>query len=190
MFLRTFCGTAATLLILPGVSQAEFNYTTAEFNYVDVDADIGPVNVDGDGFGIAGTYTVADSFYVGASYEDYDFDYGVDGSVLEIGGGYFHTLQDDLDFIATFSYLEADASAGSQSADDDGFQIGGGIRARLADSVEVDALLELVDMNEGDSDTGIELRGRYYISDEFAVQAKASFGTNFDTISIGVRGEF
>jgi len=190
MNIRTLYGSAAALLILPGVGLAEFSYTSAEFSYVDVEVDAGPFSVDGDGFSLGGTVKVADSFYIGGSFDDYDLDYGIDGELLEIGGGYFQPLDDDIDFVATFSYLDAEVSAGNASADDDGFQIGGGVRARLADSVEVDAMLEYANMDEGGSDTGIDLRGRYYISDEFAVQAKFTFGTDFETISIGVRGEF
>jgi len=189
MNLRHVGAMAASLLILPGIGQAEFNYTSAEFNYI-FDVEVDGTSLDGDGFSIGGTFTIADTFYLGASFEDYDLDNGWDGEVLEIGGGYFHTLSEDLDFIATFSYLDTEVSRGNSSFDDDGFQLGGGIRTRLADTIEVEALIEYVNMDAGDSDTGIDLRGRYYISPEFAVQAKLAFGTDFEIISIGVRGEF
>jgi len=188
MKLRTLIGTATALLAIPALSQAEFNYTSAEFNYVDVDVDVGPFNIDGDGFSFGGTYEITDDFFIGGMYEDYDLDFGIDGEWMEIGGGYFHELQNDLDFVATLNWVDVEVSAGNQSADDDALAIGGGIRARLSDDIEVDAMLEYYDFD--DSDTGIELRGRYYISPEFAVQLKANFGTDFETIAIGVRGEF
>ena len=189
MRIGTVLGTAS-LLAMPAIGNAEFNYTSVEFSFVDVETDIGPFDVDGDGFRIGGTYPVGQSFFIGGEYEDYDFDFGVDGEVLEIGGGYFHSLNEDLDFVATFSFLDAEVSAGNASADDDGLAIGGGIRSRLSDTIEVDALLKFVDMDAGDSDTGIELRGRYYFSDGFAVQAGAEFGNDFETLSIGIRAEF
>lgn len=187
---RFFPAAAAALLGLPGVAFAQFNYTSAEFNYVDVEIDIGSFDVDGDGFSLAGTYEVAETFFISGSYEDYDLDFGVDGELLRIGGGYFHSLDEDLDFVTTLHFLDAEVSAGNQSADDDGLALAGGIRAQLTDEIQVDALLEYIDMDEGDSDTGIDLRGRYYISPEFAVQLRATFGTDVETISIGVRGEF
>jgi opacity protein-like surface antigen len=184
-------GAAAALLTLPALSQAEFNYTSAEFNYIlDVEIDGGSFNVDGDGIGIGGTYEIADGFYIGGSYEDYDLDFNINGDWLEIGGGYFNTLNEDLDFVATLSYVDVELSSGGDSADDDALSIGAGIRARLSDEIEVDAMLEYYDFDELDSDTSIELRGRYYINPEFAIQLKANLGSDFETISIGVRGEF
>jgi hypothetical protein len=189
MNLRTLCGSAALLLILPGVGMAQFNYTSAEFNYV-FDVEVDDSSLDGDGLSIGGTFTIAESFYLGGSYDDYDLEAGWDGELLELGGGYFHSLDDDLDFVATFSFVDAEVSNRNFSFDDDGFKIGGGVRAKLADTVEVDAMLEYINMDEGDSDTGVALRGRYYVNDGFAFQAKATFGTDFEIISIGVRGEF
>jgi hypothetical protein len=51
-------------------------------------------------------------------------------------------------------------------------------------------MLKYYDFDAGDSDTSLELAGRYYFSPEFAVQLKANFGSDFETIAIGVRGEF
>lgn len=190
MQIKSVIATAVILVDLPGIALAQFNYTSAEFNLLDVDIDAGPFNVDGDGFSIGGTFTVADDFFIGGSWEDYDFDANIDGRWIEIGGGYFHSLSDDLDFVATLNYVDTEISSGSASADDNGIALGGGIRARLADSVEIDALLEYVNMDEGDSDTGITVRGRYYFSDELAVQVKLGSINDFDTLSIGIRGEF
>jgi hypothetical protein len=190
MQLRTLFGTATALLALPGVSLAEFNYTNVELSYVNVDYRAGNLNVDGNGFSVAGAYTIGDDFFVDASYDNYDFDFGVDGNVLEVGGGYFYTLNEDLDFIATLSYLETEISTGNFSVSDDGLSLGGGIRAQLGDDFQVDALLKYVNMDEGDSDTSIELRGRYYFSDQYAVIAQFDFGNDFETFSIGIRAEF
>ena len=60
----------------------------------------------------------------------------------------------------------------------------------VSDSIEVDAILEWYDFDEGDSDTSLDLRGRYYFSDSFSVQAKMNLGADFETIAIGVRTEF
>lgn len=191
MKLRTLTGTAAALLTLPALSQAEFNYTTAEANYLlDVEVDGGLANVDGDGFGVAGSYEIADNFFIGGSYDDFDLDFNISGDWLEIGGGYFHELSPDLDFVATLAFVDVELSSPFGSADDDALALGGGIRTRLSDSIELDAMLEYYDFDEGDSDTSLDLRGRYYINPEFAVQLKMNLGSDFETIAIGVRGEF
>jgi len=190
MRFRTFIGTALAFATVPGLSLAEFNYTSAEFNYADIDLDLGPINISGDGFSIGGTFEVADSFFIGGSYADYDFDFNLDGDALQLGGGYFHGLNEDLDFVATLSYVDVEVSGYGESASDDGLALSGGIRARLADAVEVDAFIEHVDMDKGDSDTGIGVNGRYYFGDEFAIQAGYSTAGDTDVFSIGIRGEF
>lgn len=190
MKLRTLYATAVALVGLPGISQAEFNYTSVDFGYVDVEYDVGPASIDGDGFGISGTYTVADAFFIGGSFDDYGFDGGVDAQMIEIGGGYFHPMNETLDFIATFSYIDAELSYSSFSVDDDGLGIGGGVRASVSDEFEFEAMLDYVDFDKGDSDTGIELRGRYFFSDDFAVTAQIDVGKDIETFRLGIRTQF
>jgi opacity protein-like surface antigen len=191
MSIRALFGVAAAAVAIPVTSLAQsespFSYTVAEFSYI-VDIEVDPSSIDGDGFSLGGTFTVADSFFVGGSYEDYDFDRGISGEMLEIGGGYFHNLNPDLDFVATLHFVDVEFSPGNAS--DDGLALGGGIRAALSDDIEVDAMLKFVDMDAGDSDTSVELRGRYYFSDEFAVQLQIDLGGDFETIGVGVRAEF
>ena len=191
MKLWTLTGTAAALLTLPALSQAEFNYTSAEANYLlDVEIDGGLANVDGDGLGVGGSFEIADSFFIGGSFEDFDLDFDISGEWLEIGGGYFHELNPDLDFVATLSFVDVEISSNFGSAEDDAIALGGGIRTRLSDSIEVDAMLEYYSFDEGDSDTSLDLRGRYYFSPEFAVQLRMNLGSDIETIAIGVRSEF
>jgi hypothetical protein len=175
-------------LTLPALSQAEFNYTSAEANYlldVEIDGDS-----DGDGFGIGGSYEIADNFFIAGSYEDVDLDNDNSLDWLEVGGGYFHELNEDLDFVATLSYVDIEISTRFGSFDDDALALGGGIRAKLADALEVDAMLEYYSFDELDSDTSLELRGRYYFNPGFAVQMKMNLGSDIETIAVGVRSEF
>lgn len=191
MKLWTLTGTAAALLALPALSQAEFNYTTAEANYLlDVEVDLGGADVDGDGLGVGGSYEIAENFFIGGSYEDFDLDFDISGDWLEFGGGYFHELNPDLDFVATLNFVDVELSSNFGSADDDAIALGGGIRTQLSDSIQVDAMLEYYSFDEGDSDTSLDLRGRWYINPEFAVQLRMNLGADVETIAVGVRGEF
>jgi len=184
------CATAAALIALPGVSLAEFNYTHVDISLVDIEFDVGPVSVDGDGFAVSGAFTVADSFFVGGSYHDADFDFSIDGEITRIFGGYFHPIRDDLDFIATFGFIDAEVGIGPFSAGDDGLTLGGGVRVALADSVELDAMIEYIDLDRGSSDTGAVVRGRYYFADTIAVSGQIDLGKDIETFRIGVRFEF
>jgi opacity protein-like surface antigen len=190
MKIRALCGAMAAAMLVPAIGHAEFTYTGLEVGFVDVELDGIGANVDGDGLRFGGTYAVNDNFFFLGEFEDYSFDSGVDGSTLEVGGGYHQTLGPTLDFVATASYIETEVEYQNFTADDDGIGLGGGIRARVADSFEVDAMLNWVDMDRGGSDTGIQLRGRYYFNEHFAIGAETQLDDNFDTFSIGIRAEF
>lgn len=190
MRVRTLVTAVAGALLVPGIASAEFAYTGIEASYVDVDLDSGPFNVDGDGYRFGGTYEIADSFFLLGEWEEQNFDFGIDGRTLEIGGGYFHSLDSDLDFIATASYVDSEVEAGGLRIDDNGIALGAGIRARLADSFQVEAVLDWVDYDNSGSNTGIRLSGRYYLSDRFAVGVETDFDDDVDTLRLGIRAEF
>ena len=179
----------------PGVSFAEFNYSKVEVAVIDVevDVDVGngqAVSVDGDGFEISGAWDVSNRVFLHGSWQDQSFDFDVDGEALELGVGLKHEINSDLDFVGTLSYHDVELSYQNLSASDDGLGLGAGVRARLGDSFEIDALLEYVDFDEADSDTGITVNGRYYFSDMWALSFGTDMADNVDTLRIGIRAEF
>lgn len=180
----------AGILSLPTAAHAEFNYTTIDAGFVDVEIDTGFGTVDGDGYRFRGAYEVSNSFFLEGTWEEQSFDFGVDGRRIELGGGYHHPLSTDLDFIASAAFVQAEIEAGGFGFDDDGINIGGGIRARLGDSFQVEAMLDWVDFDEGGSDTGIGLLGRYYFNDQFAISLETEFDDDVDTYTMGFRAEF
>jgi hypothetical protein len=185
---RTALFAAIAAAFVPSVVLADMNYTNFEVSMLDVELD--SVNVDGDGFALAGSYELNDKFHIFGEWQDQSLDFGIDGRSLELGGGYTHSFSDTLDFVGTLSYVDAEVKLGSATADDDGLAVGGGVRTRLSDSFELDAHLKLVDFDESGSDTGYEIGGRYYFNDSMAVGARADFTDNADTLRVGFRWEF
>jgi predicted RNA-binding protein with TRAM domain len=176
---------ATLTLALPGAALAEFSYDFLEGSFVDVEID--DTSINGDGIRIEGSSQISDAFFIRAEYEDYDFDFGIDGSIFELGGGYFQTLNETLDFVAVGQYVQVEV----EDIDDDGLGIGGGLRTRFGDSIEADAVLNWVDLDNSGSDTYIDLRGRYYFNEQFAVTLKFELGSDsFDTKGIGARFNF
>ena len=56
---RFSCSYDCALMALgfvPGIASAKMNYSFIEGAYVDTEIDVGPADVDGDGFGIAGSW--------------------------------------------------------------------------------------------------------------------------------------
>lgn len=176
--------------LAPSAVLADLRYNAFDANFVDIEIDSGRTNVDGDGIELGGSYELNDKFFLLGRWQDQDLDFGIDGRVLEIGAGLHHPLSETMDFVGTLSYLDTELDAGNLSADDSGLAIGGGIRARVAEAVEIDASLKLIDFDDSGSDTGVTLGGRYYFSDTMAVGVGLDFSDDADTLRIGFRAEF
>ena len=178
-----------TSILAPSIGAAQFSYTAVELSFVDVEIDA--PSVDGDGFEIAGSFEINDSFFALGAYQDQDFDFGIDGNSLQLGVGYHTELGDDLDFVGTASWVSAEVEAGGLSFDDDGLGIAGGIRAAVADGFQVDAMLNWVDLDDSGSDTWIALTGRYYFNEQIAGFVRLGVGQDdADTLQLGARFEF
>ena len=177
------------LLLAPWLAQADgFNYSYFEGGIASADIDVGPLDVDADGLVIGGSYGITDELYLFGSYEEQDFDFGIDGDVLMLGAGFYTGISQDLDFVADLAYVDAEVSTGFGSADESGYAIRAGIRSRLSDAVELDAGLRYVDID--DSDTLIGVSGRYYFNESVAVGGAFSDGDNGSTWSVLIRVNF
>jgi len=183
-------GVLAAGAMLPSLAMAEFVYTGIEVSYVDVEYDTGFGTLDGDGYRFSGTYQMNSNAFLHAEWEEQSFDFGADGTTFEFGAGYRHALSNTLDLVATAAYVNREISAQGLSADEDGLGLGGGVRAQLAPSFQVEAMLRWVDLDESGSDTGVDLLGRYYFSDRFAFTVETSLDNDVDTLSLGFRAEF
>ena len=198
MKVRAIIGMFAAALFVPSIGSAEFVYTGVEVGFVDVEVDTGAGSLDGDGYRFAGSLELNENWFMHGEYEDRDFDsilgIGLGGSRMELGAGYAHSFSDTLDFVGTASWVneEIDVAVpglGAVGVDSDGIALGGGIRARVANSFEVGAMLQWVDL-DGGSDTGIELMGRYYFTPKLAFTLETDMYDDYDTLTFGFRAEF
>jgi opacity protein-like surface antigen len=179
----------AGLVLTPFLAQADgFDYTFVDGGIASADLDVGPVDVDADGLRVGMSYAFGDSMHFIAGYEEQDFDFGVDGSLLELGVGFHSELSENLDFVADVAYLDAEIASQFGSADESGYGIGGGIRTRFSDSFEFDAGLRYVDID--DSDTQLRLGGRWYFNPRLAVGGQLVDADNGNTWSVLVRYNF
>jgi hypothetical protein len=190
--LGLFLGSLAPTALLAQAAEGgpQMSYSAVDISYlVDVEID-GPGNVDGDGFEVGGSWELNDKFYILGAWQEQSFDLGIDGRQIELGGGFHTPLSNTVDFVATLSYIDAEVSTNNFSADDDGLALGGGVRARLTDSFELDGAVRFVDFDEGGSDTGFTVGGRWYFVDNMAITTRADFFDDVDVVSVGFRAEF
>lgn len=198
MKVRAAFGFVASALLVPGIGSAEFVYTGIDVGYVDVEFNTGAGSLDGDGYRFAGSWEMNESLFLHGEIQDQGYDSflgaSVDGTAYELGIGYHHSFSTTLDFVGTLSFVEEEVNVSvpgfGVGIDQDGFALGGGVRARLADSFEVGAMLMWEDMDLSGSDTGIELLGRYFFTDRFAFTLATDLDDDFDTMTFGFRAQF
>jgi hypothetical protein len=181
--------TALLTLAFPCALYADgFDYTFVDAGLVDTEIDVGPGDISGDGIGVNGSFSVSDNVHIIAGYSDLDYDFGFSGSSMNVGAGFHTGINEDLDFVADVSYIDAEVDTPFGSADEDGYGIGAGIRARAGEKIELDAGLQYVDLD--DSDTVLNVGGRYYFNDSFALNAGLSDADAGLSWMVGIRAEF
>lgn len=158
------------MLALPAlaVGQQDFSYTYVQGSILSSELnDVGPLDADGDGIGIEGSFAATPRIHVVGSYRDVGFDFDLDQTTLELGAGYNYTLQPNFDLVGTLTYLEVDLEAPGPDFDDDGFRIEGSLRGRFTQRAEFDAGIRYTDVRR--SDTALFFDGRYFLQPNLAV---------------------
>ena len=99
--------TAATLAALsyvgPALADEGLSYSFLEAGYVRTELD--DVDVNGDGFGIRGSYAFTKNVHGFASYQNQDFDFGITGDQWTFGAGVNFPLSERLIRVTISSQL-------------------------------------------------------------------------------------
>ncbi len=150
----------------------DLSYNFVELGYMkaELDDDLAGFDVDGDGFGIRGSFEINEAFFVALNYSALGFDFGVDLDQLSAGVGYHGAMSNGTDFFAVLSYLRAEVSAsGFGSADEDGFGATVGVRGMLTDKVELNGRIGYADLGDGADGTSFGAGALYSFTDAFAL---------------------
>lgn len=168
----------ATALILSAAALAEtpsYNYIEGVYQRVDLDDDFGP-SIDGDGFGIGGSYELAENWHIFGGYSTTGFDFGIDLNELAIGGGYHADISDTTSFYANLAYVRAEVDAsGFGSVDDNGYGLMVGLRGMVTERLELDGNLGYVDLGDGSDGTALGASALYAFTDGFSAGLTTSF---------------
>lgn len=177
------------LVIATSASAKDFDYDYLQLSYGNVEFD--DINVDGDGFGLAGSYALNEEFHVFAGYEAAGLDFGIDATTLGAGLGWHKTLSPVVDLVASVSYqyVELDGP-GPGSVDDNGLGLGLGLRYAASDLLELNAGISHVDLGDNGSDTGFGAGGLYSFTDAFALGLSASWSDESTSFTLAGRFHF
>lgn len=181
---------AGLATMLPFAAGAnDLDYTYVHGGYVSSTTDAGPADIDGDGFGIRGSFAVNDTFHVFADYVSQDLDFaGLDTTTYDIGAGAHWGIRPNMHVVSELSWVKAKVDTPFGSASEDGYGVGAGLRFRPANRVELQGMINYVDLDG--SDTSLSLGGRYYLSDIISVGGSLGFSDDVTLWSLGLRADF
>lgn len=185
--LRIITGALVLALTVPAMAQTpSYNYGQIVYQAVDLDDDFGP-SVDGDGFGIGGSFEIAPDWHIVVGYSSTEFDFGIDLNQLQFGAGYHTDISSTTSFFADLLWVQAEIDTGSfGSIDDDGLGISIGLRSNLSQQVELEGALTYVDLDDAGDNTSVGGAAWYKFTDTFAVGLIASFDE--DVVGYGIGG--
>lgn len=178
------------LLVFSASASAEgFDYNYFSLGYGTMEFD--DVNVDGDGFGLAGSYAINEDFHVFAGYQSAGLDFGIDASTFGAGIGYNTELSPVVDAFArlSYQYVELDAP-GLGGVDDNGLGFGLGLRFAASDVLELNAGIDYVDLSDSGDDTAFSLGGLYDFTDSFALGLGGSWSDDVSSYTLSGRFYF
>ncbi len=184
---RIFLILAAATLAAPAMADGlSYNYLEGGYQRIDLDDDV--FDIDGDGFGIGGSFELGRNAFMFASYGTADFDFGIDLDELSAGVGYHVPVGTNTDFVASIAYVRAEADAsGFGSVDDSGIGASIGLRSMVTDTVEVFGNINYVDLDDSGDETSFTGGAWFNVTDTFALGVSAGFGDDTTTYGAGAR---
>lgn len=191
--LRKVCGLTLLLLAAPTfAADISYNFIGAEYQEIDIDSGfLGGFDIDGDGYGVGGSFELNENWFIGASYSKADFDFGVDLDQLMLGAGYHVPITNNADFYGMFSFVSAEASIdGFDSVDEDGYAATIGLRGMIGERFELNGSLAYVDLGNGGDSTSFGGGVLYNFSDAFAAGFSVGIDDDVTTYGIGLRVYF
>jgi hypothetical protein len=181
---------AALCFMAPALGDEGFSYSFVELGYMNTEID--DLDVDGDGLGLRGSIEFTDRFHGFAGYSDLDLDFDVSTTQMEVGVGLNWPVSPNVDLIGTVSYLnlEVDLPAPFGSADDSAIALGGALRGRVGEQLELRGGLTYAEFDEGGNDTAFNVGARYYFTKMFALGADIGFNEDGTSWTLGGRFDF
>lgn len=178
------------LMLSSAAAMAEgpsYSYIQAIYQEVDIDLG-GGFDADGDGFGVAGSVAINDSWFVFAGYASTEFESVIDLDQTTLGAGWHSAISEKTDWFATLAYIDLDISApGFGSAGDSGFGVNVGVRSMLNPNLELYGSLGYSDLGDGGDGTAVAAGLWYTVTGNLALGLGAEVGSDITSYGIGAR---
>lgn len=167
------------------------SYTYVEGSFGRIDLDDTSLDVDGDGPGIAVSFSVNENFHVFGQFLTADANFGVDVDILEFGGGYHNDISRYLNVYGNVGFLKLEAAANLIGrADEDGLFGGIGVRGMVSEAVELYGGLDYIDFDNSDGQTRSTAGFHLSLTESFGVGLKAIFWDDVNIFQVNARVYF
>lgn len=178
----------AALALAGGAHAQSFDYSYIEGFYGHVDYDNG---LDGDGFGLAGAFAVAENFHVFGSYSAVELDFGLDASDFSIGLGYNTPISDTIDVVARLAYVREEVDIPNfGSLDDDGYAFGVGLRGMVTRQLELHGDVSYLDLGDSGDNTSFGAGFLYHFTESLAAGLSGAWSDDVNSYVLSGRVSF
>lgn len=186
----------AILTASSGVMTKEISYNFIQGTYISTSVDSGTTSgdVDGNGFGVAGSFSIAPHIAITAGFGATSFDtflgIDIDTTELTLGVTGYASIASGTSIFGNFSILKGDVEAtdGFITVDDDdtGNVISVGLRHLVTDAVELNLGLSRVDIFD-DTENSYGFGARFYANEKVSLGIGYSTSSDVDTLSLNIR---
>jgi opacity protein-like surface antigen len=179
-------------------SDINWNYVGAGYAKATI-KNIGPDDIDLDGYQLNARYLLSDNLYLHASYYDVSGDVGVDdimgleleASELVVGLGLRQAVTKNIDSFIEAGYARSEmAVVGFEKQTFNGFQASAGFRYLVIQNLELSAALRYNDGSDTDSSTFGDISARYRVTPMIDLYINYQFDSNASLLGTGVALNF
>jgi hypothetical protein len=165
------------------------SYSFIQANYQEIDIDLGAgFDADGDGYSVAGSVAINDSWFIFVDYAASELESIVDLDQTRLGAGFNSAISEKTDWFATLAYVDLSLKApGFPSASDSGFSASVGVRSMLNPNFELYGSLGYADLGDGGDGTAVAAGLWYTVAGNLALGLGAEVGSDITTYGLGIR---
>jgi hypothetical protein len=166
---------------------ADLSYNFIQLDIGNSETDVEGFEIDGDSFGVWGSFEISDDLYVVGGYSSSDFDFDLEQTALGVGLGVHKSTGVSTSVHGEVLLVRAEVELGGfGSEDDNGYGFNVGVRHLIGEKIELDASFRYLDIFD-DTETGISIGGRGYMTETTSLGLFYSSADDTDGFNMSLR---